>query len=158
MIKTYLVVVLLAVFMACIEAARIGQISAATLQKVMPGLSASNAAKYVGAMNSAMATAGINTCARQAAFIAQCGHESGSLRYWEELASGAAYEGRKDLGNTQPGDGKRFKGRGPIQLTGRANYKKAGDALGMNLVANPTIVATTDVGFKTTLWFWYVFL
>lgn len=46
-----------------------------------------------------------------------------------EFASGAAYEGRKDLGNTQPGDGKRFKGRGPIQLTGRANYKKAGDAV-----------------------------
>jgi len=72
----------------------------------------------------------------------------------QEIASGAAYEGRRDLGNTQPGDGKRFKGRGPIQLTGRANYAAAGKALGLNLIANPTSVATNAVGFKTSAWFW----
>jgi hypothetical protein len=59
-----------------------------------------------------------------AAFVAQVSHESGGLLYFEELASGAAYEGRSNLGNTQTGDGKRFKGRGPIQLTGRYNYNE----------------------------------
>jgi putative chitinase len=138
------------------ESDSMGSLSTSQLRSIMTGLSESNANKYIGALNTAMASAGINTCARQSAFIAQLAHESGQLRYWEELASGAAYEGRKDLGNTQPGDGKRFKGRGPIQLTGRVNYAAAGRALGMDLVSNPTIVATTDVGFKTTCWFWYV--
>ena len=72
----------------------------------------------------------------------------------EEIASGAAYEGRKDLGNTQPGDGKRYKGRGPIQLTGRANYQKFGDLLGLDLINNPTIAATKEVGFRIAGLFW----
>jgi len=87
-------------------------------------------------------------------FLAQLAHESGQLVYMEEIASGEAYEGRKDLGNTQPGDGKRFKGRGPIQLTGRANYRAAGQALGLNLEANPELVKTPSVGFRTSVWFW----
>ena len=72
----------------------------------------------------------------------------------EEIASGSAYEGRADLGNTQPGDGKRYKGRGPIQLTGRANYKRYGDLLGLDLVNNPTIAATKEVGFRIAGQFW----
>jgi putative chitinase len=76
-------------------------------------------------------------------FLAQCAHESGNWRYRTELASGAAYEGRKDLGNTQPGDGVKFKGRGYIQLTGRANYKSFSDFVGVDCVANPELVATT---------------
>jgi len=64
----------------------------------------------------------INTPARLAAFLAQIGHESGGLRYVSELASGEAYEGRKDLGNVHQGDGPRFKGHGLIQITGRANH------------------------------------
>jgi len=105
-------------------------------------------------LNKAMAEGQVNTCLRKSAFIAQLALESGELRYMEELASGAAYEGRKDLGNTQPGDGKRFKGRGPIQLTGRANYAAAGKALGLDLVGKPETVATPEVGFRTTVWFW----
>lgn len=66
----------------------------------------------------------INTPARLAAFLAQIGHESGSFRYVSELASGEAYEGRKDLGNTHQGDGPRFKGHGLIQITGRANHRE----------------------------------
>jgi len=105
-------------------------------------------------LNKAMVDGGINTPKRQAAFLAQVLHESGRFKYMQEIASGKAYEGRRDLGNTQPGDGMRFKGRGPIQLTGRANYIKAGKALGIDLVNNPKLAATPEVGFKTAVWFW----
>ena len=105
-------------------------------------------------MISAMAEAKISGCFCTAAFIAQVSHESGGLLYFEEIANGSAYEGRKDLGNTQPGDGARFKGRGPIQLTGRANYAAAGSALGLDLVGNPESVCFPGVGWRTTAWFW----
>lgn len=72
----------------------------------------------------------------------------------EEIASGAAYEGRKDLGNTQAGDGKRFKGRGPIQLTGRANYRRYGQQLGIDFENNPEIVAIPSVGLLVACKFW----
>jgi len=111
------------------------------LRAVMPNLSASKAAEYLPLLNTAMAEAQINTPQRKAMFLAQLAHESAQLRYFEEIASGAAYEGRKDLGNTQPGDGKRYKGRGPIQLTGRNNYRKAGQALGLDLEGNPPLAA-----------------
>jgi len=78
----------------------------------------------------------------RAHFLAQTNHESGNFIYKEEIASGTAYEGRKDLGNTQPGDGVRYKGRGYIQLTGRANYKKYGPIAGADFVGNPAEVAT----------------
>ena len=110
--------------------------------------------EYLDNINAALVEGQINTCLRQAAFLAQLAHESGELVYMEEIASGAAYEGRTDLGNTQPGDGKRFKGRGPIQLTGRANYQAAGKALGLDLVGNPETVATPSVGFRVAVWFW----
>lgn len=84
----------------------------------------------------------IVTPLRLAHFMAQCAHESGNFVWTTELASGKAYEGRKDLGNTQPGDGARFKGRGYIQLTGRANYEKFSKFCGEDCVANPELVAT----------------
>lgn len=84
----------------------------------------------------------IITPLRLAHFMAQCAHESGNFKWSTELATGKAYEGRKDLGNTQPGDGVRYKGRGYIQLTGRANYEKFSEFCGEDCVANPELVAT----------------
>jgi predicted chitinase len=124
------------------------------LRAIMPNLSAQKAQEYLPHLNNAMAEAGITTKNQKAAFLAQLAHESGQFRYMEEIASGAAYEGRRDLGNTQPGDGTRFKGRGPIQLTGRANYAAASKALGVDLVNNPKAAATPEVGFRTAAWFW----
>lgn len=91
---------------------------------------------------------------RLAHFMAQLAHESGSFRYMEEIASGSAYEGRKDLGNTSPGDGKRFKGRGPIQLTGRANYRRFGQRIGIDLERHPEIAAVPSIGLHTALEYW----
>lgn len=84
---------------------------------------------------------GITTNLRLAHFLSQCAHESGGFKFVTEFASGAAYEGRKDLGNTQSGDGVKFKGRGYIQLTGRANYTKFSTFCGEDCVANPELVA-----------------
>jgi hypothetical protein len=78
-------------------------------------------------LNSCLQRFAINTPARIRHFLAQVGHESGGLKWLLELASGDAYEGRKDLGNTRQGDGRRFKGGGAIQLTGRYNYQRFAD-------------------------------
>lgn len=97
----------------------------------------------------------IDTPLRLAHFMAQLAHESGGFQYMEEIASGAAYEGRKDLGNTEVGDGKRFKGRGPIQLTGRANYRRAGQKLGIDLERHPEIASLPSIGMLTACLYWF---
>jgi predicted chitinase len=129
-------------------------VSLEQLRKIMPLLSEAKAKAYVGLLNDAMREREIATAKRAEAFLAQLAHESGGLRYFEELASGAAYEGRKDLGNTQKGDGVRYKGRGPIQLTGRSNYRSAGAALGVPLEEHPEMAASPEVGFRVAAWFW----
>lgn len=91
---------------------------------------------------------------RLAHFLAQLIHESGSFRYMEEIASGQAYEGRKDLGNVNPGDGKLFKGRGPIQITGRANYRRYGKKIGIDLERHPEIAALPSIGLHLALEYW----
>lgn len=91
---------------------------------------------------------------RLAHFLAQLIHESGSFRYMEELASGAAYEGRASLGNTQPGDGKRYKGRGPIQITGRANYRRYGAKIGIDIERHPEVAALPSIGLHLALEYW----
>lgn len=93
-----------------------------TLKNIMPYATDANVNKFVEHLTAVMAIFNIDTPMRQAHFLAQLAHESGSLRYVREIASGEAYEGRKDLGNTLPGDGVKYKGRGLIQLTGRINY------------------------------------
>jgi predicted chitinase len=124
------------------------------LRQIMPNCASAKRTDYLPFIQQAMEEFEITSYLREAAFLAQLAHESGELRYMEEIASGAAYEGRQDLGNTEPGDGKRYKGRGPIQLTGRANYQRYGDLLGLDLVNNPTIAATPQVGFRIAGQYW----
>jgi putative chitinase len=123
------------------------------LKKIVPYAGAS-APLYLGHLNNAMEEFGINTPAREAAFLAQVAHESGSFRYTLELADGSAYEGRKDLGNTQPGDGRRYKGRGLIQITGRANYAECAKALGLPLLERPEILEQAGPAARSAAWFW----
>lgn len=124
------------------------------LKQIMPRLSAAKRKQYLPLLQKAMDEFEITSYLREAAFLAQLAHESCELRYFEELADGSRYEGRKDLGNTQPGDGKRFKGRGPIQLTGRANYTKYGKLLGVDLVGNPKLAASPEIGFRIAGLYW----
>lgn len=123
------------------------------LKRIMP-LAGERAGRFCDALNAAMDEFGIDTPVRQAAFIAQLAHESGEFRYVEEIASGAAYENRADLGNVQPGDGVRFKGRGLIQITGRANYAAVSAALGYDFVADPESLEDTDYACRSAAWFW----
>lgn len=92
--------------------------------------------------------------AELAAFLGQCAHESAKFTTTKEFADGSQYEGRKDLGNVNPGDGPRYKGRGFIQITGRANYTQASKDLGIDLVNHPELAERPDVATKVSLWYW----
>ena len=130
------------------------------LHEIMVDLTAARGHLYIDPLNRAMAEFHITTYLRKAAFLAQIAEESIDLLYFEEIASGWAYDISVDrplaleLGNTQVGDGPRYKGRGPIQLTGRNNYIAAGKALGLDLVDHPDVAAEPSVGFRTAGWYW----
>lgn len=127
----------------------------AQLTKCLPHATPANIQKYGPKLIEAMKKHNISLSEqREAAFIAQIAHESGSLRYVEEIASGEAYEGRKDLGNIQPGDGKKFKGRGLIQITGRSNYKAVSDALKYDFVSKPEDLELPGPACFSAAWFW----
>ena len=137
------------------------KITEAQLLAIMPnakaaydGTGVSRAAKFLPYINATLDEFGIITLKRVRHFLAQIAHESGELRYTEELASGAAYEGRKDLGNTHKGDGKRYKGRGLIQLTGRANYTKYMAFCGYDVLAKPELLAQPKGATRSAGWFW----
>ena len=123
------------------------------LKQIMPH-ARSRADEFLEPLNSAMDLYNINTPQRQAAFLAQIAHESAELRYVEEIASGTAYEGRTDLGNTDPGDGVKFKGRGLIQITGRANYASCGRALELDLLEDPGLLEQPENACLSAAWFW----
>lgn len=109
---------------------------------------------YVTVINKWSEHFGITTPLRMAHFLAQIAHESVEMKYTKEIASGKAYEGRKDLGNTQKGDGVRYKGRGLIQITGRANYKRYADYCGYDVVAKPELLERLPGAVKSAMWYW----
>lgn len=125
------------------------------LAAIMPFAQSANLDRYHMPLKDSMAARGVDTPLRMAHLLAQVGHESGSLRFSVELASGQAYEGRLDLGNTEPGDGPRFKGRGLIQLTGRTNYTHYGEATGIDYVGDPERLGSDPVAAAdVAAWFW----
>lgn len=129
-------------------------ISAQELRRILRNTSEATIAEFIEPLNAAMKEFDIDNPLREAAFLAQIAHESGGLHYVEELATGEAYEGRADLGNTHPGDGRRFKGRGLIQITGRHNYEKCGEALGVELLRNPELLEEEDLACRSAAWYW----
>lgn len=132
------------------------------LQQIMPRIPEERFEIYLAFLNLVMEDSRINTPPRVAAFLAQIAHESSELRCLEEIRNPSEaqkrYEPPSDLaarlGNTQPGDGERFKGRGAIQITGRANYQRYGDLLGFDLVGNPDLAATPQIGLQVAAAYW----
>ena len=116
------------------------------------------ATEWLPVIESAMLEFGINTQQRQAMFLAQIGHESGGMRYtveiWGNTAAQISYEGRKNLGNTQVGDGFKYRGRGLIQTTGRYNYEATAKALGIDCVNNPDLLAEPENAARSAAWWW----
>jgi putative chitinase len=114
--------------------------------------------EFAPAVNQTLDKYQINTPLRIAHFLAQIMHESGGFQYVKEIWGPndwqVDYEGREDLGNTQPGDGKRFMGRGLIQLTGRANYKEFSKAMGVDFIAKPELVEQPPYAVLVAGWYW----
>ena len=131
------------------------------LKAILPQATANNVSLYIPYLNDLMPKFGIDTNQRIAAFIAQVGHESGQLRYnkeiWGPTEAQKGYEGRKDLGNVIAGDGVKFKGRGLIQITGRANYESFGQDIKQDkafFTDNPQLVEQPEYAVMTACWFW----
>ena len=118
------------------------------------GSSLENAEKFRPYLNKYLDKYGVNTPNRVLAFLSQIGHESGGFKYTQELASGSAYEGNTDLGNVYAGDGVKYKGRGLIQLTGRANYQKMSEKTGKDLINNPQLVEQPDLATEVSVIWW----
>lgn len=135
------------------------------LKKIIPN-AGPRAGVFLVPLNDAMDEFGIDTPARKAAFLAQIAHESGSLRYTSEIASGSAYDGRADLGNTKPEairissrngstPGKFWKGHGLIQITGFDNHLACGEALGLDLANHPLLLTDVIPACRSAAWYWY---
>jgi len=132
------------------------------LLQIMPNLKRSVGENYFPFLAQAMVEFEIINPLREAAFLAQIAHESGEFRFLEEIwgptPAQRNYEppSRKarELGNVAPGDGKRYKGRGPIQITGRGNYQLFGQMLNLDLVNEPDRAADPEVAFRIAGAFW----
>ncbi len=129
-------------------------ISVADLEAMTPELKNADAKKIAPHLNYAMKEFEINTCLRMAAFMGQVNHETGGLKWFLSMMSGAEHEGSITLGNDQPGDGARYKGRGPLQIRGRKNYREVSKLIGIDIEKNPDLVVETRVGFRAAAAFW----
>src|SRR5215210_925798 len=137
-------------------------LTAEHLQTIMPAVPRQKRDALLPFLQAALTEFNIQAPARAAAFLAQLAHESGQFRFMEEIWGPTDAQRRyepvtklsQNLGNTEIGDGKRFKGRGAIQLTGRANYRRFGDLLSVDLVADPARAANPDVAFRAAALFW----
>jgi putative chitinase len=132
------------------------------LQQIFPN-AGRNAGVFVPALNAAMGKWGIVTRLRRAAFLAQVGHESGQFRYVRELGSDK-YLSKYDtgplaarLGNTPEadGDGQKYRGHGLIQITGRDNHARCGEALGLDLLNHPELLEQPEHAANSAAWFWH---
>lgn len=130
------------------------KITSQQLKGIYPASTEVNRMKYLPWINEFAGLYAVDTYERVCAFVAQIGHESAQLRYVEELASGQAYEGRRDLGNVRTGDGVRYKGRGLIQITGRANYKKLTGEFGVDFINNPELLTQPQWAVLSAFWYW----
>lgn len=132
-------------------------ITSQQLLQILPN-AGRQAGVFVSVLNAAMNRYGIVGTPRAAAFIAQVGHESGQLRFvreiWGPTVQQAGYEGRADLGNNVKGDGSKYRGRGLIQVTGRANYATCGEALGLDLISQPELLELPQHATMSAAWFW----
>ena len=130
----------------------------ATVLARCTGARLDRAQRFEEPLTAAMQEFGITTAGRQAMFLANVGHESGGLKWltelWGPTIAQQRYEGRKDLGNVQPGDGARFKGRGLLQTTGRANYEALSRALGVDYVSEPERLADPVDASRSAGYFW----
>lgn len=124
------------------------------LKRIAPNAKDQIISPMVGYLNKYMPKYEVTTYLRVCHFLAQAAHEAASFQTLREYASGAAYEGRKDLGNVKAGDGVRYKGRGIFQLTGRANYRAIGQKIGMDLENNPELAESPEVSVLTALEYW----
>jgi putative chitinase len=143
-------------------------ISAQQLHKIMPAATPARIANFIGPLNATMEEFGINTPKRQAAFLAQIGHESGSLKYVREIADGSAYDDRASLGNNRPEaialakaagttTGRYYKGRGLIQITGYNNYRACSRDLlhdADELCKHPEMLEMLPLSVRSAAWYW----
>ncbi len=124
------------------------------LRFIMPAMPLEKSDSLCSALNNAMQEYSIDTPQRRSAFIAQIAHESGQLRFFREFASGMAYEGRQDLGNTVTGDGPKYRGRGALMITGRYMYDLIGHKFQMNLIDHPEILEEPIAALRSAACFW----
>jgi putative chitinase len=136
---------------------RVCPITNQALNNLAPRLPSDKVDLYAPLLDAAMSEFEINTPTRMAMFLAQLSHESDNFRIFKELGTVKTfhhYDNRRALGNIYPGDGYRFRGRGPLQITGRINYRNVGDALGMDLESNPELLEDPSIAFRASAWWW----
>lgn len=128
--------------------------TAAQLLEIMPEWPKTTVEQCAALLGHEMGEAGINTVLRAACFLGQVRHESGGGRYWREIADGMAYEGRADLGNTEIGDGPRFRGHGLLQVTGRQRHRELGARMGLDLEVMPELLELPEHGIRSATLIW----